>query len=144
ATYRTLDDGTYTFTVVASDAATNTSTSTWTFTVDTHAPDAPTIIGDTTQGIHPAFTFSDNETVTYACTLDSLTTPCDTSGWTATVSGGSHTLSVVSTDLAGNSSAAGSVVFDAVGVAPDPPVFDTKPAALSNSTAFTWHDDDAS
>jgi len=117
----TLTDGTYTLTVRATDTHGNVESppATYTWTVDTVAP-ATTIATHpdaTTTSTTGVFTFTNNETVsvpvTYECKLDTpagagtwaacnASTPTAAGYTTGTLTDGTYTLTVRSTDQAGN------------------------------------------
>ena len=102
-----LAQGTHTFAVRATDLAGNTDATpaSWTWTVDTTAPDTsftstePDPTNDTTAD----FTFTSNESSTFSCSLDgSLFTSCTSPYSTSALTEGPHTFAVRATDLAGN------------------------------------------
>src|SRR5262249_9089678 len=91
-----LTDGQHTFDVRVSDVATNTSTASRTFTVDTAAPTA-TITGDVAQNGFtkdntPSFTFTSEAGATFECRSDSGPCAACTPGYTsAQLTDGPHT-----------------------------------------------------
>ncbi|MFT3783399.1 MAG: Ig-like domain-containing protein [Nibricoccus sp.] len=134
-----LADGTYAFKVTATDAAGNTSSASAvsSVTIDTIAPSTPVISntsGYTTNTL-PTLngTAEANSTVALFDNSVSLASVAasNTGVWTHTVvtalSQGSHTITATATDLAGNTSAAATLVLS-VGSAP---AITTQPAALT-------------
>ncbi len=114
-------DGVYTLVVTATDAATNFSTTTVTWTRDTIPPPVPSVTGPARQPAQdraPAFTVSDTEAgVTYTCTVtgpgSARVSACgSTSRLDLTGSpDGTYTLTVTATDPAGNVSGSASAGF---------------------------------
>lgn len=107
--FPTLVDGSHTFTVQASDAAGNTGSKNYTWTIDTQPPPAPSIDSrpaDPTNSTSAGFSFSDTQAgVSFRCQLDgggfsSCTSPKSYSG----LADGSHTFDVKAVDPAGNDS----------------------------------------
>jgi hypothetical protein len=143
-----IADGAHTLgvrSVLAGSAGTATAVS---WTVDTVAPvltftATPNPITNSTAA-HAAWTIDDPD-ATLTCELDTgSVTPCSGNSYDATVANGPHTLTVVATDLAGNTSTwtTNWTVNTAV-----PHVTITQaPAALTQqrSTNFVWTVDDAS
>jgi predicted phage tail protein len=120
-------DGVYTVSVTATDAAGNTSVAgTVTYTLDTIAPPAPTVTltspaSSPGKVTHPQFSVNDTEAgVTFTCSVTGpssvpasavscgSTTSVDLSG---TGRDGVYTVSVTATDVAGNSSPAGTAPY---------------------------------
>ena len=103
-----LADGSHTFQVRATDAAGNVDASpdTYTWTVDTVAPDTSfsVVPGDPTNDPTPTFEFSANEAgSTYQCRLDTgAWGGCSTPETVGPLADGSHTFEVRATDPAGN------------------------------------------
>ncbi|MCB0865956.1 MAG: carboxypeptidase regulatory-like domain-containing protein [Solirubrobacterales bacterium] len=106
-----LTDGSYTFTVRATDAAGNAATATRTFSVDTAAPDTTIDSGpqqdETITTASAQFTFSATEGgSTFECSVDSGAYASCTSPHTmSSLSNGSHSFAVRATDPAGNTDA---------------------------------------
>jgi acid phosphatase type 7 len=110
-----LADGSHTFLVRAIDAAGNVgAATTFAWTIDTTAPEAPTITSGpaaNTTDTTATFAFTDSESgVAFLCTLDgaapfACTSPASFSG----LAPGAHSFSVSAADNAGNKSAAASV-----------------------------------
>ena len=136
----TLNDGSHTLVVTATDGAGNSAGDTTTFTVDTTAPSAsiddapPALDNDAT----PTFEFSSNENdVTFECRIDGgAWTPCTSPLTTGTLSDGEHTFSVRATDEAGNTGSADSHSWTIDTTPPAVPVI-TSPAdgsATNDST----------
>jgi hypothetical protein len=152
-------DGSYRLSVTATDAAGNVSVAgKATYLLDTTPPPAPTSIlsvpasspGNVTA---PQFAVSDTEAgVSYTCSVSGATTVptgAITCGATTTVdlSGtgrdGSYTLSVTATDVAGNTSAAGSATYVLDTTAPPAPVV-VSPGASTKVPSFGITDGDPS
>ncbi len=151
--FSSLADGSYTFSMRATDAAGNTdpTPATETFTVDATPPDTTITSGPSggTNNASPSFGFSSSESrSTFACKLDgpgtttgsyaACTSPMGLSG----LADGSYTFSVRATDAAGNTDATPatrSVTVDTT--APDT-VIDTGPAegatSLSREVSFDF------
>jgi hypothetical protein len=142
-TYSGLADGSHTFQVKATDPAGNTSTASYTWTVDTVSPPIPAITSNPpsqTVSTSASFGFSDAESgVTLRCQLDgggfsSCTSPQVYSG----LASGVHTFEVKARDAAGNESAPASYTWTIVGTAPPTPTFDATPSDPSSSTTATF------
>src|SRR5829696_848900 len=141
-----LTDGSYTFAVKATDAAGNTDATpaSYTWTVDTAAPDTsitakPT---DPSNNASPSFSFTSTEAnSTFECKLDGGSyAACTSPKSLSNLSDGSHTFSVKATDAAGNTDATPDTYTWTVDtVAPDTTIV-TKPSDPSNSTSanFTY------
>jgi hypothetical protein len=155
--YPGLADGSYTFSVRATDASNNTDASpdTKTFTVDNTAPNTTILTGPgNTFGGTAAFTFSSNEAgSTFECKLDgpgattgTFTACTSPKSYPGLVDGGSYTFSVRATDTAGNTDAspatqAFTVVIDVT--APDTTI-DSGPGATNDGIAdFTFSANEA-
>jgi hypothetical protein len=152
-------DGTYTFTVLATDAAGNVSSSPGTaeYTLDTTPPPAPTVVllnptSSPGNVATPAFSVTDADTsagVTFTCSVTGVTPVPDSAvdcGPTTTVdlSGdgrdGAYTLSVTTTDAAGNTSAtAGTSDYLLDTQPPAPPLVQLATATRSNETRPLWN-----
>lgn len=111
--YPVLPEGGYTFKVVATDGAGNSTEATRAFTVDTTAPGVTIDSGPdgTTDDTTPSFTFSSAEGgVTFTCQLDAgAVIACSAPGsmdFTIALADGAHTFRVVAADAAGNASEA--------------------------------------
>ena len=152
--YSGLAAGSHTFSVRATDAATNVDASpaSHTWTVDTTAPDTtltstpanPSASGDA------SFAFSSEAGATFECKLDTAvfaacTSPKSYSG----LSDGSHTFSVRAKDAAGNTDATPASFTWTIDTVPDdttPPetTIDSGPSGLTNSpdATFTFSGDD--
>jgi hypothetical protein len=147
-----LTDGAYAFAVRATSPTLGTGLpAVHQFTVDTTAPAAPTITapadGATVSGT-PTFAFSSEAGATFACNLDGadggLHQPCAPGTPFVFGTGGSHSLTVVATDRAGNTSApsaAKSFIVDLTGpvVVIDSPA---EGASTGSSPSFAFHSDD--
>jgi hypothetical protein len=100
-------DGSHSFTVKASDAAGNTGQTSYTWTIDTAAPQITLDAKPTnpTNNTTPTFAFSANETLLggFQCKLDGAAFAACTSPKTfPTTADGSHTFTVKAIDTAGN------------------------------------------
>ena len=104
-TYMSLLDGAHVFTLKAVDAAGNTTTKTWNWTVDTDPPvvtinSSP---GNPSTSASAAFTFTVTGATSTTCKLDSATaTACTASANYSGLGDGNHTFTVTATDAAGN------------------------------------------
>jgi len=110
-----LADGTYTFSVTATDTAGNATTATRDFVVDTQAPRVSIDSGPTGEGVNarPTFGFSStDDSATFECSIDTGAPsfgPCTADGTDQPASDlkdGSYTFRVRATDAAGNSATA--------------------------------------
>jgi large repetitive protein len=154
-------DGTYTVSVTATDAAGNTSAAgTATYTWDTTPPPVPTVtltVPATSPGnvTAPQFTVSDPEAgVAYTCAVTfgpastpvaGVVTTCGT-GTTLNLVGadgdGLYTVSVTATDVAGNTSPAGSATYTLDTTAPPAPVVIPPAGASTKMPTFGISDGD--
>ena len=136
-----LAPGQHTFAVTASDLAGNTSgPDSYTWTIDTTAPAAPTITA------HPAtltnattadFSFaSDSPDVQrYICTLDTATQVCSGMASYTGLDDGEHTFEVTTQDLANNTSEPTSFTWTIDTAVPNAPTITAHPAALTKATS---------
>jgi hypothetical protein len=111
-TYTSLLDGPHTFTTTATDAAGNVgSAPTWSWTVDTQAPDTTLLTGpaagSTTSSRSATFTFSSSDaTAGFQCRLDlGAFTACSSPYALSNLPNGDHTLQIRAVDPAGNADA---------------------------------------
>jgi hypothetical protein len=107
--YSRLADGSHTFQVQARDGAGNTSSTTsFTWTIDTQPPPTPTLTGtpsQTTTSTTATFTFTDRESgVGYECRLDDGWSACTSPKSYAGLDPGRATFSVRAIDAVGNRS----------------------------------------
>ena len=105
-----LAEGSHTFTVVATDAAGNTSLpASYTWSIDTTAPDTVIDSGPTspTSSTSASFTFHSTETgSSFLCSLDGVTpAPCASPTAYSSLAQGSHSFQVAASDAAGNTDA---------------------------------------
>jgi CSLREA domain-containing protein len=129
-TYSTpISDGSYTFTVTATDAAGNDSVQSVNFTVDTLAPVTviDTAPSDTTGDNTPTLTFHTDDAnaadTTFSCKVDSgLFASCSSPATFGPLVDGSHTISIVATDPAGNEGAPEAVTFTVDALVVSPPL----------------------
>lgn len=140
-------DGGYTLEVTARDAAGNTTTSSWPYSLDTTAPTAPVVSGPTGTGnaSAPSWTFPVQSGTTAQCRL---VQGLAMSGWSDCSSGrftvtdpadGTYTVDVLVTDLAGNPAPiASSAPYTSDRTAPLAPDV-TGPTGPGNSTTPNWH-----
>ena len=146
--YTSLADGSHTFYVEATDPAGNTSSpASYTWTVDTTAPDVS--IGSKPSNpsnvASPSFGFSSSDgTASFQCKLDSGSYSSCTSpkGYTS-LADGSHTFYVEATDPAGNTSTPASYTWTVDTTAPSISI-DSQPGLVTNSTtaSFTFSSTD--
>ena len=136
-----LADGSHTVTVLGTDAAGNLSAAaTRTWTVDGTAPVVTITGGPTgvTSSSSGTVTFTVSESATAACSLDGGTaTVCTGSYLVSALVDGSHTVSVVATDAAGNVSAAATRTWTVDSAVPDTTIT-AKPAALTNASTASF------
>jgi hypothetical protein len=107
--YFTLGEGSHVFQVQARDAAGNVSAATsYTWTVDTRPPPAPTISAgptDPTAATSATFAFTDGEPgVRFDCALDDDWSPCASPKTYAGLDPGRHVFALRAVDAAGNRS----------------------------------------
>src|SRR3954447_9419795 len=143
-------DGDYLVSVTATDAAGNSSTTTFTVTFDTTAPPMPVVRAPASpaQGRTPSFSVSDAEAgVVYTCTVSgpsgatvrSGACPADGSFDTAGFGDGVYTLVVTATDAAGNSSST-TVTWTRDTVAPPAPTVTVATPTRSTAPTVTISD----
>jgi hypothetical protein len=135
--YSNLSDGSHTFQLIATDDAGNTSTSTYTWTIDTTPPTTtitsspPNLTNSTTASI----SFTANEPANFQCSLDGAAFSSCTSPQTYFfLSDGGHTFRVRATDAAGNVGQAAGTSWSVDTTAPPVPVIGSTPASLTTST----------
>jgi len=140
-----LSDGSYTITVTATDAMGNVCDAvSRNWTVDTTSPTGLAFVVAPAEGTVTNLAFfsitasaNDATVLTYRWTLNGE----DVAGTAATYVGdaaeGTNTVSVYAEDTAGNSCAAVTRTWVVDTVAPTAPVISGKPAALTNTPAFT-------
>jgi hypothetical protein len=141
-TYAIATDGPYTFYVKAVDAAGNESASTsFGWTVDTHAPQPPTITDgppNPSNSTLATFSFTGEVGASFRCSLDNQSfSPCP-NPVTFTVGDGSHTLVVEAVDAAGNVSDPSSPFSWIVDTAHPLVSITDKPPLLTNQTAANF------
>jgi hypothetical protein len=141
--YAALPDGSHTFQVRQTDAAGNTGpAASFTWTVDSTAPAAPTITAspsNPTNSTSASFSFTGEGRATFPCQLDGggfslCTSPKPYSGLLA----GSHTFQVHQTDTAGNMSANASYTWTIDTTAPAAPTITASPNNPTNSTSASF------
>jgi hypothetical protein len=147
-TYSGLADGSHTFRVKATDPAGNTSTASYTWTVDTLPPPAPTITSNPpsqTSSTSANFGFSDAEAgVTALCRVDSgVFSSCSSPQTYSDLVAGVHTFDVKVQDAAGNESSTASYTWTIGPPALPPPTFDTTPPDPTSQTSATFGFSDA-
>jgi hypothetical protein len=146
-TYTALAPGTHTFAVKARDAAGNEGgVSSFTWTIDTAAPAAPSIDSHPptlSNSASASFTFSGESGASFLCQLDgssfaACTSPKNYSG----LAEGGHAFAVKARNAAGNESAASSFTWSVDLTAPPAPSIDSHPPDPSNSASasFTFSD----
>ncbi len=145
-----LDDGTYTFSVRARDAAGNTGlASTSGYVLDTAAPAAPAFITepaspDNALGVQ--WTFSGEGGATFQCRLERAGTAV--SDWTGCAGSanydltgepdGTYRMLVKATDAAGNTGANATSDYILDTTPPADPTLDSEPASPSSDTSVAW------
>jgi hypothetical protein len=107
--YSSLSDGAHSFTVMAKDAAGNSSPLTAaSWHIDSTPPPAPTISSATSDasGANATFSFGDSDpTAAFQCSIDSSTpAPCTSPAGVGPLSDGTHVWGVRAVDSAGNQS----------------------------------------
>jgi Bacterial Ig-like domain/Chitobiase/beta-hexosaminidase C-terminal domain len=141
--YSGLAEGSHTFNVRQTDTAGNTSPSaTFTWTIDTTAPAAPSITANPpnpTNSTAASFSFTGEAGATFQCQLDgggfsACTSPKAYSGLAA----GSHTFQVRQTDTAGNTGPAASYTWTIDTTPPAAPTISAHPADPTNSTSASF------
>ena len=139
-TYSALGDGSHTFGVKAVDVLmTETDVVSYTWSVDTTAPPAPTITAQPSNPSNdssPGFQFTDTEGgVSFQCKLDSgeFATCASPVAYTGQADG-SHTFSVQATDAAGNTSSSTSYGWTIDTVAPTLTLGTKPPSSSSDAT----------
>src|SRR4051812_37211603 len=149
--YGPLADGTHTFNLkIGKTSTTRPNTYTYSWTIDTTPPAAPTVnpVASPTSNTTATITWTDNGTgiAGHLCALDAATpVSCTAFPPVSGLTEGSHTAYVYAVDLIGNRSAAGSVTWVVDLTAPGSPVFSTVPANPTKVTVgqFAWQDGDA-
>ncbi|WP_082282730.1 Ig-like domain-containing protein [Myxococcus hansupus] len=143
-TFTGLADGEHTLAVRARDAVGNVDASpaTYTWTIDTTAPNTSIVSGPPalTNSDGATFTFSASESgVTYECSLDGATYAACTNPVTFTgLADGSHTLTVRAVDAAGNVDPTPATHTWTVDTTPPSTSITTSPAAITNATSATF------
>jgi hypothetical protein len=136
--YTEKADGAYTFSLRATDAAGNSSTKSYGFTIDTDAPSMVinTVPSNPTNVINSSFGISSDEPgATFKCALSPVASSMVACGATKSYSGlteGNYVFLVQATDQAGNSSAVEMYGFEIDTTAPSVAI-GAKPAINSNS-----------
>ncbi len=143
--YAGLAQGSHSFGVKATKAGEESAVTTWTWTVDTTPPPAPSIVAKPaaqSPTAAPSFSFTDTESgVTFRCALDGAAfAACTSPKAYAGLSQGSHSFAVVAVDAAGNASGATTFAWVVDTVAPTAPVLTQKaPDPTYNATnTFAW------
>jgi len=142
-TLPSLADGSHTFTVKSSVTGARSSTTNYSWRIDTVAPAAPSITAppSPTRATSASIAFADSDAsvTSYTCTLDAgtaaqqVTPNCASPFSAANLSESTHTLTVDALDAAGNSASA-STSWTVDTTAPDVPVV-VGPANPSNNIA---------
>ena len=129
-TTASLPDGGHTFTVRATDIVGNSSTASFSWTIDTMPPTVTvTPVATPTNDATPSVAFTVTGATAIQCRVDTGGFATCTSPFTpAALADGSHTVTVRGTDAAGNPGT-GSTTFT-VDTTPPPLVFDDAPPAL--------------
>ena len=140
--YSGLAEGSHTFEVRQTDQAGNTSTATsQSWTVDTVAPDAPTITSGPSGTVdleEATFEFSGEPSATFECQIDSGSwESCSSPKAYSGLSEGAHTFEVRQTDQAGNVSSPASRTWT-VDLTPSPPSIDSGPSGFLSSASASF------
>jgi large repetitive protein len=141
--YTGLSAGSHTFQVRQTDTAGNTSPNrTFTWTIDTTAPAAPTLTGtpsNPSNSTAPSFSFTGEVGATFQCQLDGGAFAACTSpkGYTG-LAAGSHTFHVRQMDAAGNTSVNGTYTWTIDVTPPAAPSITANPPGLSNSASASF------
>jgi hypothetical protein len=143
--YSGLADGSHTFYVKAMDAATNASSATsYTWTVDTTPPPAPSITSspaNPTNQTSASFSFTDADaTATFLCSLDNAAFAACTSPkpYAGPLAAGNHTFKVEAKDPIGNIGAYTSYTWTIDLTPPAAPSITVKPTNPSNDDSPTF------
>jgi len=143
-----LGQGTHEFVLTARDAASNASTASYSWTVDTTGP---TVSISSKPGVRVASTSASfefgsaaSDLAGFTCTLDGVATACTSPRNLSSLAQGEHTFSVVGTDDLGNAGAAATHTWT-VDTAGPVVTFTATPPLFSNdsSPAFDWGTTDA-
>jgi hypothetical protein len=142
-----LAQGTHTFRVDAQSGSETSDPATWSWTVDTAPPPAPTIVGhpaDPTADTAATFSHSDTEAgVSYLCKLDAgAFQSCGSSKSYSGLGLGGHAFQVKAVDKAGNPSGPTAFSWTIVPPPPPKPTIISAPANPTNQTSagFTYAD----
>ena len=135
--YSNLTEGAHTFTITSTDTAGNASSNTYSFTVDTIAPAAPSFSTNaaysTTASRSIPFT-SEAGTTTW-CSLDNASfITCTSPLAVGPLSEGSHNVRIRSSDQATNMSSTVTYTWTQDTIAPNAPVITTESVATQSST----------
>jgi hypothetical protein len=148
--YSALSDGLHTFQVKAVDALMNESDPTsYTWTVDTKPPPPPVIAGppNPSNSSSATFSFADADpTVSFHCNLDAHGFPtCSNPRTFNSLADGSHTLSALAVDAAGNESSVSTYTWVIDTQPPPQPTIVSGPPQPSgtNEAQFTFADSEA-
>jgi parallel beta-helix repeat protein len=138
-----LDDGAHLLLVQATDLAGNTdpTAETWSFTVDTVAPQTTIDAGPSGYATtaSASFAFSADEAASFECSLDEdAFAPCGGTKAYEGVGEGAHTFSVRAVDLAGNADATPATRSFTVDTIPPETAIDSGPAPLTQATSATF------
>lgn len=146
----TLTQGAHTFQVKAVAGSTQSAATSYTWTVDTAAPQAPSItdrpasLSTTTS---PSFSFADSESgVVFRCTIDSSAlAACSSPRSYSNLSQGAHSFGVQAVDAAGKRSGSTTWSWSIDSLAPPAPVLRTRPTDPTHHATnnFAWSDSEA-
>ncbi|MDQ1626846.1 MAG: large repetitive protein, partial [Actinomycetota bacterium] len=145
-----LTDGTYAFTVRATDAAGNVGSATSQLTIDTAAPAAPTITSKPAVNsavAQPSFGFTAEPGASFQCSLTpsaAVAAPCGTGEQYGPLADGAYTFKVFAKDAAGNVSLTTSYAFTVDTTAPTATI-SAGPSGLTKGTSqsFTFSANEA-
>jgi len=137
-----LADGVHTVSIRQTDAAGNVSSiaTTGSWTVDTSAPSTPSLSGapsGTTNSTSATLTFSGDSDTTFTCSIDGgAYTACASPLSLTGLSDGAHSISIKSTDAAGNTTTR-SASWTVDTSAPSTPSLSGAPSGTTSSTSAT-------
>lgn len=138
--YENLSDGPHTFTVAVSDAAGNTGSASYAWTVETAAPTAAVASGPgrLTNSRSATFVFAANEPSSFHCQLDAGSfLPCTSPASFQGLSDGAHTFVVRPTDAVGNTGASASYGWRIDATAPQT-TLGARPRSRTTTLATTF------
>lgn len=150
-TYSGLVQGAHAFQVRSVSGAAQSAATSYSWTVDTTAPPAPTFVTKPTafaSSTSATFSFADGESgVSYLCKLDGAAgyTACSNPQMFSGLAQGNHTVAVEAKDAASNVGPAASYSWKVDTLPPPVPVLTQKPndPAVGATQTFAWTDSEA-